>query len=134
MSDQRGRYKSIGDCAAQIIAARGPQGLYQGVGPTLAGTIPFCGTQRLVYDYMQRQYLLRTSAEKPPPAASVGCGLVSSSAEKWVCHPSVWLVCSSAITAPSQKTLRKSAQGPVAERSTASVAVPASVLAKELQM
>lgn len=64
--------------------------------PTVAGCVPYAGTQRLSYDFFKSCYLGRRGAKggggdevlrTPPVAVSFGCGLLSSCLAMTVSYP-----------------------------------------------
>ena len=68
--------------------------------PTVAGCIPYAGTQRVSYDFFKTSYMSRKDAkgvggarggavltQNPPVAVSFGCGLVSSCLAMTVSYP-----------------------------------------------
>ena len=71
--------------------------------PTVAGCIPYAGTQRLSYDFFKSRYMSWKGAkgvgatrgggdegflnQNPPVAVSFGCGLVSSCLAMTVSYP-----------------------------------------------
>ena len=54
-----GNYSGIVDCIRKSMQADGVRGLYAGIGPTLAGIVPYAGINFMTYDQLKKYvYLL----------------------------------------------------------------------------
>jgi len=49
-----GNYKGIADCISKTVRAEGWSGLYAGMGPTVAGIVPYQGINFMCYDVIKR--------------------------------------------------------------------------------
>ena len=52
-----GNYKGIADCMSKTVRAEGWSGLYAGMGPTVAGIVPYQGINFMCYDVIKRLIL-----------------------------------------------------------------------------
>lgn len=84
---EKGTYSGAGGvlkCARECFE----QGkLFRGLGPTLAGVVPYAGTQRWMYDVMWTQYTERAGTDKPNAAVGFGIGLISSLVAQTLSYP-----------------------------------------------
>lgn len=49
-----GSYSGIVDCMRKSMQADGVRGLYAGIGPTLAGIVPYAGINFMAYDQLKK--------------------------------------------------------------------------------
>lgn len=82
----KGTYAGIGDCAGQIVRKEGFRGLYRGIGPSMAGIIPYAGTDIAVFEVAKKE-LLRVYGGEPPGWATVGTGMFSSTCAQTLSYP-----------------------------------------------
>mmetsp|Transcript_105458 Transcript_105458/g.264029 ORF Transcript_105458/g.264029 Transcript_105458/m.264029 type:complete len:285 (-) Transcript_105458:230-1084(-) len=82
-----GRYDGILDCGRQLVREGGTRALFRGVAPTLAGCVPYAGTQLLAYDTLQKTCKGFGTHTRLPTITSFCCGLASSSLAMIVSYP-----------------------------------------------
>lgn len=61
-----GTYSGLGGALAAIVRAEGPAALFGGLGPSLAGVIPYAGANLGMYDGLRWAYCRVTGAERVP--------------------------------------------------------------------
>ena len=49
-----GNYKGVMDCMSKTVRMEGWTGLYAGMGPTIAGIMPYAGINFMCYDAIKR--------------------------------------------------------------------------------
>ncbi|XP_027338420.1 mitochondrial thiamine diphosphate carrier 2-like isoform X1 [Abrus precatorius] len=88
-------YPNMRTALVDILQARGFQGLYAGLSPTLVEIIPYAGLQFGTYDtfkrwtmvWNQRKYSNTTAEVSPSSFQLFLCGLAAGTCAKLVCHP-----------------------------------------------
>ncbi|XP_062304021.1 mitochondrial adenyl nucleotide antiporter SLC25A23 isoform X1 [Osmerus eperlanus] len=83
-----GQYRSVADCARQILEREGPKAFYKGYLPNLLGIIPYAGIDLAVYETLKNAWLLRnTTSADPGVLVLVGCGTLSSTCGQLASYP-----------------------------------------------
>ena len=75
------QYKGMIDCASQQIKKNGPLGLYRGLAPALAFSIPKAGIRFGGFSLFQNQIMNITGQENKTPLISLGAGMMSGALE-----------------------------------------------------
>ena len=75
------KYKGMIDCAKQQIKKNGSLGLYRGLVPALAFSIPKAGIRFGSYSYFQNQIMNITGQKNKTPLVSLGAGIISGALE-----------------------------------------------------
>ena len=73
-SDQ---YRNLAHAAVSIVRAEGAGALFGGLGPSLAGVIPYAGANLGMYDGMRWAYTRATGEERVPKLAALLIGAVA---------------------------------------------------------
>lgn len=81
-----GSYRGIVDAAAQVWVREGPRAFYRGIGPSLIGILPYAGVDIAIFEILKDK-LVESSGGRPPPAAILAAGMVSSSIAQFVSYP-----------------------------------------------
>ena len=81
-----GSYAGIVDAAVQVWVREGPRAFYRGIGPSLVGILPYAGVDIAVFE-MLKDKLVEASGGRPPPAAILAAGMVSSSIAQAFSYP-----------------------------------------------
>jgi hypothetical protein len=82
-----GTYANLFEAAAKIVAADGPLSLWAGLGPSLAGVIPYAGVNLGLYDAMRAGYTKVTGKEKVPKVAALYMGSIAGVSAATVTFP-----------------------------------------------
>mmetsp|Transcript_55695 Transcript_55695/g.176761 ORF Transcript_55695/g.176761 Transcript_55695/m.176761 type:complete len:578 (-) Transcript_55695:67-1800(-) len=84
---KKGVYKSIPDAFKRIIKEEGVGELYAGLGPSLAGIIPYAGITFGMYEILREYYKKATGETNPGVVPNMGCGVVSGWAAMTAAYP-----------------------------------------------
>jgi hypothetical protein len=68
------QYRNIVHAAVSIVRTEGPKALYGGLGPSLAGVIPYAGANLGMYDGLRWAYCRSTGEERVPKIAALLIG------------------------------------------------------------
>jgi hypothetical protein len=71
------QYKNLVHAAVSIVRQEGPKALYGGLGPSLAGVIPYAGANLGMYDGLRWAYCRSTGEERVPKAAALLIGALA---------------------------------------------------------
>ena len=71
-------YSSVANTVRRVLQHEGWRGLFGGLGASIAGIIPYAGTDMMVYQTLKDQYSDRNPGADPGPLVFLGCGAVSS--------------------------------------------------------
>ena len=82
-----GTYRGIGHCAGLIVRLEGFKGLYRGVGASMAGIVPYAGTDIAVFEVLKKELLAHYQGREPPGYALVGAGMAASVSAQIVSYP-----------------------------------------------
>ena len=83
-SDQ---YRNLVHAAAVIVKNEGPKALFGGLGPSLAGVIPYAGCNLGMYDALRYAYSKSTGQERVPKLAALCIGSVAGVTAATVTFP-----------------------------------------------
>lgn len=72
-----GHYKNAVDCVAAVVRTEGPAALFGGLGPSLAGIVPFAALNLGAYDALRTVYKKARGTEKVPKSVAVCIGVAS---------------------------------------------------------
>lgn len=82
-----GSYRGIIDAAVQVWVREGPRAFYRGIGPSLVGILPYAGVDIAVFEILKDKLVEASPGGRPPPAAILAAGMVSSSIAQFVSYP-----------------------------------------------
>lgn len=82
-----GTYSNMFSAGAKIIAAEGPLSLWAGLGPSLAGVIPYAGVNLGLYDALRSVYTKATGNERVPKTAALYIGSLAGVSAATVTFP-----------------------------------------------
>lgn len=82
----KGTYKGIFDCAGKIYAKEGMKAFYRGMVPSMAGIIPYAGTDIATFE-MTKQFMVEKFQGEPPAYVLIGSGMFSTSVAQFVSYP-----------------------------------------------
>jgi len=82
-----GRYSSFFQAAGRIIAEDGVTALWTGLAPTIVGSIPYEGTNYLVYDGIRSLWLRRGEDRRMTPLANAVIGAAAGLVSQAVAYP-----------------------------------------------
>ena len=82
-----GSYKGIVDAAYQVWRLEGPRAFYRGIGPSLVGILPYAGVDIAVFELLKDRLVESYPNGRPPPAAILAAGMVSSTIAQFVSYP-----------------------------------------------
>ena len=71
------QYRSLVHAAVDIARTEGPKAFFGGLGPSLAGVIPYAGANLGMYDGMRWAYTRATGEERVPKTAALVIGAVA---------------------------------------------------------
>eukprot|EP00656_Telonema_subtile_P002949 TRINITY_DN11360_c0_g1_i1.p1 TRINITY_DN11360_c0_g1~~TRINITY_DN11360_c0_g1_i1.p1 ORF type:complete len:119 (+),score=34.28 TRINITY_DN11360_c0_g1_i1:93-449(+) len=83
----RDRYRGIADCVMQTARAEGAAGLYAGMGPTLAGIVPYAGINFCAYDLLKREAQRRSGEQLVDTPTKLLIGAVSGMVSQTASYP-----------------------------------------------
>lgn len=86
--DMAGRYRSgILGTLVEVVREGGPRALYRGLGPSLAGIMPYVGIDFAVYDTLRPLLPKRSGSDEPAVAGKLAAGAVAGACGQTVAYP-----------------------------------------------
>ena len=82
-----GQYKSVVDLVTTLVKQGGPRALFGGLGPSLAGVIPFAGVNFMTYDGLRWTYSKVTGESKVPKSVALFSGSIAGVTAATVAFP-----------------------------------------------
>ena len=83
---ESGRYRGIAHAAHSIIVQEGWRAFYRGLAPSFLGILPYAGVDIATFELI-KEWLLDVYDGRPPPAAVLAAGAVSSSVAQVCSYP-----------------------------------------------
>lgn len=81
-----GTYAGISDCARQVYTKEGVKAFYRGLTPSMAGIIPYAGTDIATFEIV-KQKMVEIYGGEPPGYVLIGTGMFASSVAQLVSYP-----------------------------------------------
>jgi solute carrier family 25 phosphate transporter 23/24/25/41 len=82
-----GTYNGVAHCLVSVTRNEGMKKLYAGVGPSVAGILPFAGVDMMVFEQLKSLLYDQYGHTSPPPYAILAAGVGSSSVAQLVSYP-----------------------------------------------
>ena len=74
---EAGAYHNMFDALSSIVRKEGPRALFGGLGPSVAGVVPYAGINLGMYDALRLAYTKTTGEERVPKTAALVIGALS---------------------------------------------------------
>eukprot|EP00216_Chloropicon_sp_CCMP2111_P001641 CAMPEP_0198238268 /NCGR_PEP_ID=MMETSP1446-20131203/3968_1 /TAXON_ID=1461542 ORGANISM="Unidentified sp, Strain CCMP2111" /NCGR_SAMPLE_ID=MMETSP1446 /ASSEMBLY_ACC=CAM_ASM_001112 /LENGTH=305 /DNA_ID=CAMNT_0043920659 /DNA_START=58 /DNA_END=975 /DNA_ORIENTATION=+ len=81
-----GTYQGITDCAKQVYRKEGAKAFYRGLTPSMAGIIPYAGTDIATFE-MTKKLMVEKFNGEPPAVVMIATGMFSTSIAQLVSYP-----------------------------------------------
>ena len=79
-------YSSVGDCARSIVRREGAAALWQGLGASLLGIVPFCALDLALYT-SAKESIAKATGSEPSSLVTLLCGANSSAIAQVATYP-----------------------------------------------